>query len=247
MSLLSDILGRLRNGQSPVSFPDLPLQSATVETQSMTQDEFTRAAGLSAALGARWFPFIEAAMREFKIDTPLQKAHFIAQTGHESVGFTKTIESLNYSVAGLLETFRTRITKAQAQALGRTDSQPADQRQIANLVYGNRLGNRAGTDDGFNFRGRGLIQITGRSNYKACGEGLKIDLENQPATLAEDKYAALSAGWFWSSRDLNRWAEANDLRRIVTIVNGGLNGYDDRLKRFNQAIGVLGNESQKLS
>lgn len=239
MTFLTDILGRLRNGKPAVSFPDLPLQSATVETQSMTQDELTRAAGLSSALGARWFPFIEAAMREFKIDTPLQKAHFIAQVGHESAGFTRTVESLNYSVAGLLATFPTRITKVQAQALGRSDTQAADQRQIANLVYGNRLGNRAGTDDGFNFRGRGLIQITGRSNYKACGEALMIDLENQPSTLGEDKYAALSAGWFWSSRDLNRWAELDDIEKITRLINGGINGMDDRSARLAKAKAVL--------
>lgn len=239
MTFLTDLLGRLRNGKPAVSFPDLPLQSATVETQSMTQDEFTRAAGLSSALGARWFPFIEAAMREFKIDTPLQKAHFIAQVGHESVGFTKTVESLNYSVAGLLETFKKHVTPAQARALGRSDAHAADQRQIANLVYGSRLGNRAGTDDGYNFRGRGLIQITGRSNYKACGEGLKIDLENQPATLAEDKYAALSAGWFWSYRDINRWAELDDLTQVRKLVNGGNIGIDDCRDRLDKAKDVL--------
>lgn len=239
MTFLSDLLGRLRNGKPAFSFPDLPTQNATVETQSMTQDEFARAAGLSAALSARWFPFIEAAMREFKIDTPLQKAHFIAQVGHESGGFTRTVESLNYSVAGLLATFPTRITKAQAQAIGRTENQAADQRQIANLVYGNRLGNRAGTEDGYNFRGRGLIQITGRSNYKACGEGLMIDLENQPSTLAEDKYAALSAGWFWSSRDINRWAEMDDLEKVRRLINGGVNGIDDCRARLEKAKGVL--------
>jgi len=205
----------------------------------MTQDEFTRAAGLSLAMGAKWFPFIDAAMREFKIDTPLQKAHFIAQVGHESGGFTRIVESLNYSVEGLLATFPSRITKAQAQMLGRSATQAADQRQIANLVYGNRLGNRAGTDDGWNFRGRGLIQITGRSNYKACGEVLKIDLENQPATLAEEKYAALSAGWFWQSRNINAAAERDDLTGVRKLVNGGTNGIDDCAARLAKAKAVL--------
>jgi len=239
MTLLSDILGRLRKGQSPFSFPDLPTQPATVEKPKMTQDEFTRAAGLSLAQGARWFPFIEACLREFKIDTSKQKAAFIANVAHESAGFTKVVESLNYSVAGLLATFPTRVTRAQAEIMGRSESHSADQKAIAIQVYGNRLGNRAGTDDGWNFRGRGLIQITGRSNYKACGEVIKIDFENQPEKLSEDKYAALSAGWFWSVNNLNGLAEQGDFRQIVLKINGGLNGYDDRLARYKKAIGVL--------
>jgi len=123
--------------------------------------------------------------------------------------------------------------------MGRSESHSADQKAIAIQVYGNRLGNRAGTDDGWNFRGRGLIQITGRSNYKACGEVIKIDFENQPEKLSEDKYAALSAGWFWSVNNLNGLAEQGDFRQIVLKINGGLNGYDDRLARYKKAIGVL--------
>lgn len=239
MTLLSDILGRLRKGQSPFSFPDLPTQPATVEKPKMTQDEFTRAAGLSLAQGARWFPFIESAMRDFKIDTPLQKAHFIAQVGHESGGFEKVTESLNYSVSGLLATFPSRVTVTQANMLGRKDGQPADQRQIANLVYGNRLGNRAGTDDGWKYKGRGLIQITGRSNYQQCGEGIGIDLENQPEKLSEDKFAALSAAWFWQSRNINGPADRDDLVAVRKLVNGGTNGIDDCRARLEKAKAVL--------
>lgn len=239
MTWLFDLIGRLRNGKPAVSFPDLPIQPSTVEKSTMTQDEFTRAAGLNAALGARWFPFIESTLREFKIDTPLQKAHFIAQVGHESVGFTRTVESLNYSVNGLLATFPTRVTRAMAEVLGRSDAHPADQKAIANLVYGNRLGNRAGTDDGWNYRGRGLIQTTGRSNYKECGEAIGIDFENQPERLGEDKYAALSAGWFWKSRNVGAAAEKDDLIAVRKLVNGGTNGIDDCRARLEKAKAVL--------
>ena len=239
MTWLSDLLGRLRNGKPAVSFPDLPTQPAKLESSIMTQDEFTRAAGISTALGDRWFQFIEAAMRDFKIDTPLQKAHFIAQVGHESGGFTKIVESLNYSVAGLRATFPSRVTPTQAEMLGRKGGQAADQRQIANLVYGNRLGNRAGTDDGWNFRGRGLIQITGRSNYKACGEGIGVDLENQPDKLSEDKYAALSAAWYWDSRNINAAAERDDLISVRRLINGGTIGIDDCAARLKVAKAVL--------
>lgn len=241
MSWLSDLLQRLKGGSQPLSFPDLPLQSATItpKANSMTIDEFRRAAGISDDLAARWLPHIEEAMRNFKIDTPLQMAHFIAQVGHESGGFTKVIESLNYSVSGLRATFPTRISVAQANMYGRTDSQPANQQAIGDLAYGGRLGNRLNTHDGYNFRGRGLIQITGRTNYKACGEGIGVDLENQPALLAEDKYAALSAAWYWDWRNINSAAESDDVTRVTRLINGGTVGLDDRKARLDKAKAVL--------
>lgn len=239
MSWLSDLLGRRRNGEPAISFPNLPTQPATVESSAMTQDEFRRAAGISSALAARWYPHIDAAMRDYKIDTPLQKAHFIAQVGHESASFTRVTENLNYSVAGLLATFPTRVTRAMADLLGRSDAHPADQVAIANLVYGSRLGNRAGTNDGWLYRGRGLIQTTGRSNYKACGEGVGVDFENQPEKLAEDKFAALSAGWYWQSRNVNAAAERDDLKEVRRLINGGSNGIDDCRERLDVAKAVL--------
>lgn len=232
-------MSRLRKGKPAFSFPDLPTQQSTVEKSIMTIDEFKRAAAISDALAGRWHPFIEAAMRDFHIDTPLQQAHFIAQVGHESGGFTVTRESLNYSVDGLIATFPTRITRTQAEMYGRKDNQPANQQQIANLVYNGRLGNRLNSNDGYNFRGRGLIQITGRSNYKVCGEAIGIDLENQPATLEQDKYAALSAAWFWSWKDLNRLAEQDNVLAITRLINGGTKGIDDRQARMEKAKAVL--------
>lgn len=109
----------------------------------MNQTQFQKAAGISAGLAARWYPHITAAMKEFGITAPLDQAMFIAQMGHESGGFTRLVENLNYAADSLVPTFgKHRITAQQAAALGRTATQPANQRAIANLVYGGEWGKR---------------------------------------------------------------------------------------------------------
>ncbi|MBJ2620262.1 glycoside hydrolase family 19 protein, partial [Salmonella enterica subsp. enterica serovar London] len=125
----------------------------------MNQQLFQKAAGISAGQAARWFPHIDAAMKEFGITAVNDQAMFIAQTGHESAGFTVLKESFNYSVEALKKTFGKRLTPYQCEMLGRIDGrQVAHQPQIANLVYGGRMGNKD-AGDGWKYRGRGLIQI----------------------------------------------------------------------------------------
>ena len=153
----------------------------------MNQTQFQKAAGISAGLAARWFPHITAAMKEFGITAPLDQAMFIAQMGHESGGFTRLVENLNYAADSLVPTFgKHRITAQQAAALGRTATQPANQRAIANLVYGGEwgkknLGNQV-AGDGWKYRGRGLKQVTGLSNYRSCGLALKLELVTMEKT-----------------------------------------------------------------
>ncbi|AXE12011.1 glycoside hydrolase family 19 protein [Salmonella enterica subsp. enterica serovar Mbandaka] len=207
----------------------------------MDINQFRRAAGITQQLAERWFPHITAAMKEFDIVAPENQAMFIAQAGHESAGFTRLVENFNYSIAGLAGFIRAgRITQDQASALGRRTYEkvlPLErQRAIANLVYSKRMGNN-GPGDGWNYRGRGLIQITFLNNYRDCGNGLKVDLVAQPELLAQDEYAARSAAWFFATKGCMKYT--GDLIRVTQIINGGQNGIDDRRTRYVTASKVL--------
>ncbi|EAU4887216.1 glycoside hydrolase family 19 protein [Salmonella enterica] len=203
----------------------------------MNQQQFQQAAGISAGLSARWFPHIGAAMSEFGITAPLDQAMFIAQAGHESAGFTVLKESFNYSVEGLKKTFGKHLTPYQCEMLGRVDGkQVAHQPQIANLVYGGRMGNNS-QGDGWKYRGRGLLQITGRENYVRCGAALKLELISTPELLTQEKHAARSAAWFFTLRGCLMYS--GDVVRVTQIINGGQNGINDRRARYDKAKSAL--------
>jgi putative chitinase len=202
----------------------------------MNLQKFQQAAGISTELATRWYPFVDAAMDEFGITTPEDHAMFIAQVGHESDGFRTVVENLNYTPAALVATFGKRITAEQAEALGRTAAHPAQQDAIANVVYNNRLGNSV-AGDGWKYRGRGLIQITGRYNYRTCGEALKLDLLGAPERLEEDMHSVRSAAWFYTSKGCMNYSM--DIRRVTHIINGGLHGIEDRKLRLEKAQAVL--------
>lgn len=207
----------------------------------MNKQQFIKAAGITPALGDKWFPHVTEVMQMFGINTPKRQAHFIAQIGTESGGFRSVQESLNYSVSGLA-IFGSRLTSAQREQLGRKPGEPAlsPQRQeaIANLVYGGRYGNNL-NGDGWLYRGRGLKQITFKDNYAACGKALGLNLIAEPGLLTQDRYAALSAGWFWSANGCNAFADAGDVVGLTKKINGGLNGIDDRKARTRIAEAAL--------
>lgn len=207
----------------------------------MNINQFRQAAGISAALAERWYPHITAAMQEFGIIKPDDQAMFIAQAGHESTGFTRLVESFNYSVAGLANFVKAgRLTQGQASTLGRQPGEsvlPIErQRAIANLVYSKRFGNSA-PGDGWKYRGRSLIQTTFLDNYRTTGNGIKLDLVVSPELLEKDENAARAAAWFFATKGCLKYT--GDIVRVTLIINGGQNGIDDRRARYNTAKKAL--------
>jgi putative chitinase len=175
---------------------------------------------------------------KFGISTPLRVAHFLAQCGHESGGFRVTQENLNYSAKGLNGIFRKYFpTEAAAAAYARNPQ------KIANKVYANRMANGSeASGDGYKFRGRGYIQLTGRDNYTQFGKAIGVDIPSNP-DLVSSKYALASAAWFWSKNGLNKIADegASDVvvTKITKRVNGGTIGLPDRIKHFKEYYSLL--------
>jgi putative chitinase len=175
---------------------------------------------------------------KFQINTPLRLAHFLAQCGHESGGFRATQENLNYSAKGLNGIFKKYFpTEAAAAAYARNPQ------KIANKVYANRMDNGSeASGDGYKFRGRGYIQLTGRANYTLFGKAIGEDIATNPDVVS-GKYALLSAAWFWSKNGLNKLADGGATDAVVTSitkrVNGGTIGLADRIKHFKEYYHLL--------
>lgn len=180
---------------------------------------------------------IPVIQEKFAINTPLRLAHFLAQAGHESGGFKATTENLNYGAAGLASIFKKYFTPESAAEYQRKPE------KIANIVYANRMGNgNQASGDGYKFRGRGYIQLTGRENYSAFDKVVEDDILANPELVAT-KYPLLSAAWFWSKTGLNTVADTGATEEVVTKVtkkvNGGTIGLADRIKHFNEYNNLL--------
>lgn len=172
---------------------------------------------------ATWLRPLVDAMGLHAIDTPEREAMFIAQCAHESSGFKRLVENLNYSPQGLLATFPRYFTAAEAVEYAH------DAERIASRAYANRMGNGdEASGDGWRYRGRGLIQLTGRANYDRCGRALGIDLLAEPEQLEQPLGAALSAAWFWQTNGCNELADAGAFASITRRINGGNNGQAER-------------------
>lgn len=192
----------------------------------------------------QWLTPLIATFERFEIVTPDRKAAFIGQCQHESGNFKRVTENLNYRESALKALFgRHRISEEDCAKYGRNDDHPADQDGIANCIYGGEWGakNLGNTEegDGAKFKGRGLIQLTGRANYQKLSDALSVDFIENPALLEEPMYAALSAGWFWASKDLNRYADEHDWTGLTKRINGGTIGLEDRIKHITHALAVL--------
>ena len=181
-----------------------------------------------------WLQPLNDTFDRFEINTPLRQACFIGQCSHESEHFRFLEENLNYKAESLMRVWPSHFNHAMAQECAHNP------KKIADIAYAHRMGNGGPeTGDGFAYRGRGLIQLTGKSNYHACGEELGIDLINNPDYLSTPEGACLSAGWFWHTHGLNQLADANEIEHMTKKINGGTIGLEDRRKHAELALQVL--------
>lgn len=186
---------------------------------------------------AKYVALFDQVLPSYGIDTPLRQAHFLAQVAHESGGFKYAVENLNYSANALYAVFRKYFP-----SLAVADGYARQPEKIANKVYANRLGNGdEASGDGYKYRGRGLIQLTGKDNYTSFGAKAQIDAVGNPDIVATPEYSLASACWFWQSRNLNKYADADDVVMVTKRINGGTNGLENRehfLEEFKKLLGV---------
>ena len=202
----------------------------------LTRDELVSVMPGAAGIADRVIPALDAALQRFDIATPAREAAFLAQLAHESGQLKHWKESLNYGWQGLLKTFPKYFkTEAEARAFERKEE------PIANRVYGDRMGNGPeSSGDGWRYRGRGPIQLTGKDNYRACGTAIGFDLVNEPERLETPEVGCLAAGWYWSSNGLNALADAGDFVAITRKINKALLGLEERTAFWQRAKAVFG-------
>jgi putative chitinase len=183
----------------------------------------------------QWFLALQEILPDYEIDTPARVAAFLGQTAHESGGYRALRENLNYSAKGLNTTFKKYFPTIESAA--GYERQPE---KIANKIYANRMGNgdeRSG--DGFRYRGRGLIQLTGKTNYQNFADSIEESMEDVVPFLETYEGAVQSACWFWESNNLNVQADAGDIKLMTRKINGGYIGLEDRIHHIEHAIHVL--------
>ena len=197
----------------------------------------------------KWIDAVIATCQEFDINTPQRIAGFLAQTSHESGGYTMLSENLNYRAATLAACWPNRFAvmgpdKKPKKENGKlvptavANSIAGKPELIANLVYSSRMGNGpAESGEGWKFRGRGLKQLTGKDNYTRCGAALGVDLVSNPDLLLEPLYAARSAGWFWKANNLSAFADVGDIRGMTKKINGGYIGVEQRQALYDACYG----------
>ena len=187
----------------------------------------------------QWHGALAQLFPDYEINTPQRIAAFIAQCAHESGNFMVLQENLNYRAPTLRKLFSKYFPDdAIAQ---RYASMPNKQEAIANRIYANRMGNGPEeSGDGYKYRGRGLIQLTGRDNYSWFAASLEISADEAAEYLGTFEGAAQSACWFWETNKLNQWADKGDIVTLTKRINGGTIGLDDRIKHYEHALHVLG-------
>jgi putative chitinase len=179
-------------------------------------------------------PGIESAIQFADLSTPNRLAAFLAQCGHESGGFKYMEENLNYKAESLVRTWPSHFNEENANEYAHNPE------KIANRSYANRMGNGdEESGDGWKYRGRGFLQLTGKANYGHVSSDMGFDFVSEPDAIATPEGAAITAAWFWKKHNLNHYVDNNDFVQMTKIINGGTLGLEDRVARFNHAMSVL--------
>ena len=201
---------------------------------TFTREQLSSVIGNNSDLDG-WYDALSSILPTYEIDSPQRVAAFIAQCTHESGGFKRLKENLNYKAESLRRVFPKYFpTDELAQQYAHK------QEQIANRVYGGRMGNGdESSGDGFRYCGRGLIQLTGRNNYTKFAESIGMAVEEVPSLLETFEGAVKSACWFWKTNNLNQYADAGDILTMTKRINGGTIGLEDRIKHYNHALEVF--------
>ena len=181
----------------------------------------------------KWLDTLNNAFKKYSITDINEKAMFLAQTTHESNNYKRLEESFNYRPERLFEVFKKRVGSLEKSKELCSKGSEA----IANFVYGGRLGNAK--DEGYKYRGRGIIQLTGKNNYKYYGEKLNIDLVNSPDLAKEPNIAIEIALLFWKGKGCGLLARNGDVKGVTKLINGGYNGLEDRENRFDSILKIL--------
>ena len=186
-------------------------------------------------IGEQWLDALNETFARFDISTPIRQASFIGQCGHECGSFKVLEENLNYRAETLMKLWSKRFPTLEI-----ANQYAKNPKKIANMVYANRMGNRdEASGDGYRFRGRGCIQLTGHANYFHAGKACDEDFVMNPDLVATPKYAAMTAGWFWSTHKLNQYADGSDFLMMTKKINGGTIGLQDRINHINHALNII--------
>ena len=200
----------------------------------MEAQQLADAVKIDIAHAEALLPGLEAAIKTADLDTPARLSAFLAQTGHESGGFKFLEENLNYKPETLCRVWPSHFNEENCHEFS------GNPEAIANFAYAGRMGNGdAGTGDGWRYRGRGFLQLTGKANYEHASSDLGFDFVSEPDAVATPEGAALTAAWFWKKHNLNHYVDNNDFTQMTKIINGGTIGLEDRVARFNHAMSVL--------
>jgi len=190
---------------------------------------------------SEWHTALSELMPKYEIDTPLRAAAFISQCQHESYNFRRLEEDLRYSAEQLEAVFGRRVA---GRDLKRYEYNP---KKIANLVYANAIGNGPEeSGDGWKYHGRGIIQLTGKANYMRFGREVGMSAPQVIDYVVTKRGAVHAACWFWDMRKINRAADEGDLEKVTRLINGGLNGLEDRRRYYERALNILGVSAPEL-